>query len=279
MLEDKIGLVTGAGQGIGRAIAVEMARQGAAAVAVADLNLEGAEETAALIRDAGGEAQAIEVNLRDRDQIEAMVAQVADSFGGLDTLFNNAGIIETSLTEDTAVDTLPEAAWDAVYEVNLRAVWLTTKFAAPHLRRSTRGPAIVNTASVSGLTGFSHGPVYCTTKGGVIQLTKVTAVDLAPIRCNCFAPGVIETPSEPRVHGHRRGSGGTRALDARPSVAQPDGAARGSGKARLLPGLRRCRLHHRRGVPDRRWRARLDGRAARVVGPARACAPPFCPRS
>ena len=194
MLEDKIGLVTGAGQGIGRAIALEMARQGAAAVAVADLNLANAEETAALIRDAGGEALAIEVNLRDRDQIEAMVARVADTFGGLDTLFNNAGIIETSLTEDCAVDTLPESAWDAVYEVNLRAVWLTTKFAAPHLKRSTRGPAIVNTASVSGLTGFTHGPVYCTTKGGVIQLTKVTAVDLAPIRCNCFAPGVIETP-------------------------------------------------------------------------------------
>ena len=194
MLEGKVGLVTGAGQGIGRAIAVEMARSGAAAVAVADLNLAGAEETAAIVREAGVAAEALDVNLRERDQIETMVARVARSFGGLDVLFNNAGIIETSLTESCAVDTLPEDAWDAVYEVNLRAVWLTTKFAAPYLRRSTRGPAIVNTASVSGLTGFSHGPVYCTTKGGVIQLTKVTAVDLAPVRCNCFAPGVIETP-------------------------------------------------------------------------------------
>jgi NAD(P)-dependent dehydrogenase (short-subunit alcohol dehydrogenase family) len=123
-----------------------------------------------------------------------MVARAAARFGGLDMVFNNAGIIETSLTDQCAVDTLPEDVWDAVYEVNLRAVWLTTKFAAPHLRRSNRGPSIVNTASVSGLTGFRHGPVYCTTKGGVIQLTKVTAVDLAPIRCNCFAPGVIETP-------------------------------------------------------------------------------------
>ena len=194
MLPDKIGLVTGAGQGIGRAIAVEMGRQGASAVAVADLNLAGAEETAALVREAGAQAHAVEVDLRDRDQIEAMVNGVAERFGGLDTLFNNAGIIETSLTDQCTVDTLPEDAWDAVYEVNLRAVWLTTKFAAPHLRRSARGPAIVNTASVSGLTGFSHGPVYCTTKGGVVQLTRVTAVDLAPIRCNCFAPGVIETP-------------------------------------------------------------------------------------
>jgi len=194
MLEGKVGLVTGAGQGIGRAIAVEIARQGATAVAVADLNFANAEETAALVREAGAGANAIEVDLRDRDQIEAMVDHAAESFDGLDMLFNNAGIIETSLTEQCAVDTLPEDVWDAVYEVNLKAVWLTTKFAAPHLKRSTRGPAIINTASVSGLTGFSHGPVYCTTKGGVIQLTKVTAVDLAPVRCNCFAPGIIETP-------------------------------------------------------------------------------------
>jgi NAD(P)-dependent dehydrogenase (short-subunit alcohol dehydrogenase family) len=194
MLDGKLALVTGAGQGIGRAIAVEMARGGAGAVAVADLDLANAEETAALVREAGAQAQAIAVNLRDRDQIAAMVTATVDGFGGLDVLCNNAGIIETSLTADCAVDTLPDDVWDAVYEVNLRAVWLTTKLAAPHLRRSTRGPAIVNTASVSGLTGFSHGPVYCTTKGGVIQLTKVTAIDLAPVRCNCFAPGVIETP-------------------------------------------------------------------------------------
>lgn len=193
MLDGKVGLITGAGQGIGRGIAVEMARQGAAAVAVADLDIANAEETAALVRDAGAEAEAIEVNLRDRDQIEAMVDSAAASFGGLDMLFNNAGIIETALTASSDVDTLPEDIWDAVYEVNLKAVWLTTKFAAPHLKRSTRGPAIVNTASVSGLTAFAHAPIYCTSKAGVAQLTRVTAVDLAPVRCNCFAPGVIDT--------------------------------------------------------------------------------------
>jgi NAD(P)-dependent dehydrogenase (short-subunit alcohol dehydrogenase family) len=79
--------------------------------------------------------------------------------------------------------------------VNRRAVGLATTFAAPHLRRSTRGPNIVNAASVSGLTAFPLGPIYCTSKAGVVQLTKVTAVDLAPaVRCNCFCPGVIETP-------------------------------------------------------------------------------------
>jgi NAD(P)-dependent dehydrogenase (short-subunit alcohol dehydrogenase family) len=194
MLDGKIGLVTGAGQGIGRGIAVEVARQGAAAVAVADLDGGTALQTAELVREAGAAAEVIEVNLRDRDQVEAMVGRAAAAFGGLDMLFNNAGIIETALTQECAVDTIPEEAWDAVYEVNLKAVWLATKFAAPHLKRSSRGPAIVNTASVSGLTGFSHGPAYGTTKAGVIHLTKVTAVDLAPVRCNCFAPGVIETP-------------------------------------------------------------------------------------
>ena len=194
MLEGKVGLVTGAGQGIGRRIALELARQGASAAVVADLDVANAEETAALVREAGAGAEAIEVNLRDRGQIEAMVAHASQSFDGLDLLFNNAGVIETSLSDECAVDTLPEDAWDAVYEVNLKAVWLTTKFAAPHLKRSTRGPAIVNTASVAGLTGFANAAVYGTTKDGVIHLTKVTAIDLAPVRCNCFAPGVIETP-------------------------------------------------------------------------------------
>jgi NAD(P)-dependent dehydrogenase (short-subunit alcohol dehydrogenase family) len=194
-LEGKVGLVTGAGQGIGRAIAIEMACQGVAGVSIADRSAETAAETAELVRDAGAEAQAIVCDLRDRDQIESMVAQAVSAFDGLDVLVNNAGIIETALTDACTVDTLPEDVWDTVYEVNLKAVWLTTKFAALHLRRSARGPSIVNAASVSGLTGFESGPAYCTTKGGVIQLTRVTAVDLAPeVRCNCFCPGVIETP-------------------------------------------------------------------------------------
>ncbi|MFF0156706.1 SDR family NAD(P)-dependent oxidoreductase [Streptomyces sp. NPDC005263] len=195
-LEGKTALITGAGQGIGRATAVEMARQGASAVAVADLNGAGASETADLVRAAGAKAEAIVCDLRVRDDIEAMVTRTAERFDGLDVLVNNAGVIDSSLTTDPdhGVDTLPEDVWDTVYEVNLKAVWLTTKFAAPYLRRSARGPAIVNAASVSGLVGFPNCPAYGVTKAGVIHLTKVTAVDLAPVRCNCFCPGVIDTP-------------------------------------------------------------------------------------
>ncbi|MFJ4788615.1 SDR family NAD(P)-dependent oxidoreductase [Streptomyces sp. NPDC088794] len=196
VLSGKIGLVTGAGQGIGRAIAVEMARQGASAVAVADRTAETAAETADLVRAAGAEAEVIVCDLRVRDDIARMVTRTAERFGGLDVLVNNAGVIETAFTTapDRGVDALPEEVWDAVYEVNLKAVWLATKLAAPYLRRSRRGPAIVNTASVSGLTGFPNAPAYGVTKAGVIHLTKVTAVDLAPVRCNCFCPGVIDTP-------------------------------------------------------------------------------------
>ena len=195
-LDDKIALVTGAGRGIGRAIAVEMARQGASAVAVADRNKDTAAQTAELVRAAGARAEAIVCDLRDRDGIAEMVTRAAERFEGLDVLVNNAGVIETAFTAEPArgVDALPEEVWDAVYEVNLKAVWLTTKFAAPYLRRSPRGPAIVNAASVSGLTGFRNAPAYGVTKAGVIHLTKVTAVDLAPVRCNCFGPGVIDTP-------------------------------------------------------------------------------------
>jgi NAD(P)-dependent dehydrogenase (short-subunit alcohol dehydrogenase family) len=194
-LDGKVALITGAGQGIGRAIALEMARQGAAALAVSDRDHGSVAETMRLITEAGCEALALDCDLRERDQIAAMVDEVGATFGGFDVLVNNAGVIETALTSETTIDALPEEVWDTVYEINLKAVWLTIKFASPHLRRSTRGPSIVNAASVSGLIGFARAPIYCASKAGVIQLTRAAAIDLGPhVRCNCYCPGVIATP-------------------------------------------------------------------------------------
>jgi NAD(P)-dependent dehydrogenase (short-subunit alcohol dehydrogenase family) len=194
-LDEKIALVTGAGQGMGEAIAVAMAEQGAAAVAVADRNADTAEATAARVRDAGAQAEVIACDLRDRDQVVGMVEQATAAFGGLDVLVNNAGVVETTIAADTRVDELSEELWDAVHDVNLKAMWLATKFAAPHLRKSARDPNIVNAASVASFAANPRGAAYAASKGGVLQLTRATAIDLGPhIRCNCFCPGLIATP-------------------------------------------------------------------------------------
>jgi NAD(P)-dependent dehydrogenase (short-subunit alcohol dehydrogenase family) len=188
-------IVTGAGQGMGRAIAVELATQRAAAVAVVDINEVTGGETADLVRAQGAQSLFVRTDLTRSDEIAHMVAAVVDAFGGLDVLVNNAGIIDTAIDADPGIETLDERTWDTVFAVNLKAMWLATKHAAPHLRRSTHGPAIVNAASVSGVTGYAGSPAYVASKGGVIQLTKATAVELSPdIRCNCFCPGTIDTP-------------------------------------------------------------------------------------
>ena len=223
MVHEKIALVTGAGQGIGRAIAVELAAQGAAGVAVADRDAATARATAELVRAAGADALDLVCDVRHGEQIAAMVEATAERFGGLDVLVNNAGVIETGMTSHTTVDTLPEEVWDTVHAVNLRAPWLAIKHATPHLRRSRRGPNIVNAASVSGITGFPAAPAYCSSKGGLVQLTRAAAADLAPdIRCNCFCPAAIRTPDGSGVH---RRVGRCRRAGARDDRPADDHAA------------------------------------------------------
>ncbi|TQK69497.1 SDR family NAD(P)-dependent oxidoreductase [Nocardioides sp. SLBN-35] len=194
-MQDKRVLVTGAAQGMGREIAVEMARQGAAYVTVADIAVEGAEETLALVEQAGGKGQVVRVDLTDMADVRAMVGAATTAAGGLDTLVNNAGVIDSAFAPDRAsVDLLPEEVWDRVMDVNVKAVYVATQAAAPALRASDRGPSIVNAASVAGLTGYAS-PAYTASKGAVVQLTRSTAISLSPeVRCNAFAPGSIETP-------------------------------------------------------------------------------------
>ena len=193
MLEDKVCVVTGSGGGIGRATAVEMGNQGARVV-VTDVNDEQGNETVGLVKATGAEATYIHCDVRSESEIQALVDHAVATFGGIDVLHNNAGVHETDFVAAPAVDTIPMEVWTKVYEINLRGPWLATKLAAPHLRASKRAPAIVNAASIGGLVGYPMAPAYCSSKGAILQLTKATAIDLAPIRCNCYSPGSIDTP-------------------------------------------------------------------------------------
>lgn len=194
MLTGKVCLVTGAGGGIGRATAVVMAQRGAAAVILSDLG----DRASAAVEDVkahGAQALSQACDVSDAASVAALMSAIDERFGRLDVLHNNAGLLDTQLADQTRVDTLPESVWDAIFNVNVKGVWLCTKYAAPLLRKSPAG-AIVNGASISGFLAFPEEPAYCASKAAVIQLTRNTAMDLAPdgVRCNCYCPASVDTP-------------------------------------------------------------------------------------
>jgi NAD(P)-dependent dehydrogenase (short-subunit alcohol dehydrogenase family) len=194
MLDGKVCIVTGAGAGIGRETAIEMARQGAAAVVAADLDAGHAKETAGLVERAGAQSHGAACDVSSSADVRTLMTSTAERFGGIDVLHNNAGIHETGLTEQARIEDLSERIFDKVCDVNLKGVWLATKYAIPYLRRAEKG-SIVNASSLSGLVGFESAGVYCATKAAVILLTKVTALELAAdgVRCNCYCPGAADT--------------------------------------------------------------------------------------
>lgn len=187
-------IVTGGAQGIGRAVSLALAGQGASHVAIVDRNLARAEETAQQVAEHGARAWVIEADLSRPTEVVEVVPRAIELMGALDVLVNNAGVVERSMTDRSRVDELDEDVWDSVFNVNVKAAWLMTKHAAPFLRQQA-GSAIINCASVSGLLGFAEAPAYCSSKGALIQLTRSSAVDLAPgIRVNVVCPGSTETP-------------------------------------------------------------------------------------
>ncbi|THF87398.1 glucose 1-dehydrogenase [Deinococcus sp. KSM4-11] len=187
-LPGRVAIVTGASSGIGQATAHALA-QAAARVVVADVNADGGEGTAQAIRDAGGDAVFIPCDVADAAQVEGLVTQTVNRYGGLDILVNNAGISGgAGLLHDLDVDT-----WDRVIGVNLRGPFLCAKYALPHLME--RRGVIVNVASTYGLIGAPLAPAYCASKGGVVTLTRQLAVDYGPhgVRVNAVCPGYVDT--------------------------------------------------------------------------------------
>jgi NAD(P)-dependent dehydrogenase (short-subunit alcohol dehydrogenase family) len=237
-LTGKVAVITGAASGMGRAAAVLFARQGAHVV-LADLNAKGGEEAAHEASQAGPSCVFQRTDVSDEAHVQAMIARATGEFGKLDILFNNAGIGgAVGPLEDIAVDD-----WDRTQAVCLRGVFLGIKHAIAPMRVGGGG-AIVSTASIAGIDGYSGLHAYCAAKAGVVNLTRSAALQLACdfIRVNCIAPGGVSTPIVWNGTANREAvEGFLMAAQPLPQVGQPDDIAQAalflcSDEARFITG-------------------------------------------
>lgn len=206
-LKGKIALITGGGSGIGRAACLLFAREGAKVV-IADYVAEGGNETVRQIKAAGGEAAFVQADVSKSTDVQNMIATTVKTYGRVDVLFNNAGIEGPS----AKIANYKEEDWDRVIAIDLTAVYLGMKYVIPEMLKQGGG-VIISTASVAGLVGFPGSGAYAAAKAGVINMTRMVALEYADknIRVNCICPGIIETPMVDRVLGNRPREGVVKA--------------------------------------------------------------------
>lgn len=189
-MQGAVTVVTGATQGIGRAVAIRCAAEGSRVV-VADCQDD--QSTVKEITEAGGQAMHVVMDVRDRSDWQRVVAQAEDQFGPVDGLANVAGVVH-SATPDNVVE-LTEEGWHRVVDTDLKGVWLGMQAVVPGMVERGGG-SIVNVASMAALKGLSNLAAYSAAKGGVVALTRQVAMEWGArgIRCNCVCPGTIDTP-------------------------------------------------------------------------------------
>lgn len=189
LLEGKVAVVTGSAVGMGRAIAVALARQGARVTVNYSKSIDDAQETARLITDAGGRALLVQANVAVDAEARLLIARTVEEFGRLDVLVNNAGITRFIPFKD--LDDVPDEAWNALYDVNVKGAFSCARAAAPHMRKQGAG-SIINIASTSGLRPAGSSIPYAVSKAAMIHLSACLAKAMGPqIRVNAVAPGFV----------------------------------------------------------------------------------------
>ncbi len=192
-LANRVAIITGAGSGLGRASAVLFAKEGAKIV-VADINDSGGGETVEDIRSSGGEAIFVHTDVSKASDVESLIKTTKEKLGKIDILFNCAGVPQ----RPTPVEDLDESLWDQIFSINVKGIFLMTKYAFPVMKEAGSG-VVINLASISGLRPRPGGSGYASSKAAVINLTKVTALEGAPhkIRANVINPVAADTPMLP----------------------------------------------------------------------------------